>query len=250
MAFSWAGDLSGAKPVLKRFQIAGSCYAGQLLKWDANAGGAVEAVVAATAKPEATQLIAGICTAVVTSPTWTPALYFGDMATYDTTQADLVANDPVGAAMVDVVLITPTTLIKAPIYHTANQTALTCNTETAGSADGLTVTAAFDHTSVADNSTLYCRAGANAGQYRKVNNASATAPTCLVAFTYDIAIGDKFVLANIKEGFSAVEFTTYINGIDGVEGLTHAWYVYVHELNLAEAGREYAVFTISTRHLL
>jgi hypothetical protein len=251
MAFSWAGDLSGAKPVVKRLPVAGDCYQGQLLIYDANAGGIVEAATAASAaSPDATRLIAGICTAVVTSPTW-DSTYKAYMADYDTTQAEQVANDPVGPCLVDVTLITPTTLVKAPIYDTTAGTAPNELAATTTVSNGLTfVTSGFALT-ISNGSTAYCRTGANQGLYRKITTAGTTTQTVLLAFPYAIAIGDKFTCVNVKEGFSAVNLDAYMMGLNAEAATTtYGYYVYVHELNLAEAGKEYAVLSFSTRHLL
>jgi hypothetical protein len=84
-----------------------------------------------------------------------------------------------------------------------------------------------------------------------VTTAGTTTQTVLLAFPYNSAVGDKYTCVNIKEGFSAVNLDSYIMGINA-EALTttYGYYVYVHELNLAEAGKEYVVFSFSTRHLL
>jgi hypothetical protein len=249
MAFEYAGDLSGKTPIVKLLPLAASAYTGQLLQWDGDAGGIVEPIADATASPEATVFIAGICTGIATDPTYN-STYRGDMGTYDTTQALQVANNPRGPAMAQVTIITPTTLIRGPIVHDTIGTALSVLTNTATSTDGSTITFASSHTTEDNFSTAYCRSGANEGLYRKITSASATAPTVTICFPYDIAIGDTFVIPHIKEGFATIEFDTQKQGIAAYDNLTHAFYVYVHELNLEKAGQEYAIFTISSRHLL
>jgi hypothetical protein len=251
MAFSWAGDLSGCGPVVKVFPIAADSYEGQLLMWDGNAGGMVEPItVAAGASPDTTSMVAGICTGVVTSPTWN-STYKAMKATYDTSQADQVANEPVGPCLVQVTLATPTTLFKAPIYDTTAGTAPDELALTSAQTNGLTAVTAGFSLSIANGSTLYCRSGVNQGLYRKVTTAGTTTQTSLVAFPYNSAIGDKYTCVNVKEGFSAVNFDTYLMGIDAQAlTTTYGFYVYVHELNLKEAGKEYAVISFSTRHLL
>ena len=249
MAFSFAGDLSGAAPVVKKLQIAADVYQGQLLRWDDNAGGLVEPVAAAAAGPDVTSIIAGICTGIVTSPVFN-ATYKGDKGTYDTAQADLEANNPVGPALAEVLLITPTTLIKAPIVKDTIGTAPERKACTTGSADGLTFVVAAIDTTVSNYSSAYCSAGANRGQYRKITTGAVAVQTVLVPFTYDIAVGDIFCIANIKEGLAHIDLDTQFQGIDSSPALTSYFVVYVHELNLEEAGKEYAIFTISPRHLL
>jgi len=250
MAFSWAGDLSGANPVVRRVQVAADCYQGQLLIWDLNAGGLVEPITVGGAGPDATSQVAGICSAVVTSPSY-DSTYRGDKATYDVTQAALEANDPVGPTTVDMILVTPTTLIKAPIVRTTIGTSLLRQACTTGSNDGLTFIVPTIDTSVSDFSTAYCYDGANRGQYRKVTTGAVATQTFVIPFTYDIAVGDKFVVANVREGYAHIDFDSQFQGINGIDSLSSSWWAaYVHEINLEEAGKEYAVFQLSTRHLL
>lgn len=254
MAFSWAGDLSGALPVVRKFVVGADVYQGQLAAADVSlsTGGEVTACpVAASALPDATSKIIGIVTGVVTSPTYTASYYRGDKATYSTTQATLAAYVPPGPAQVEVTLITPTTLIKAPIWQTTPYTALTeLASTTAVSAGTTVVTSGF--TATEDSySTIYCRSGANAGQYRKITaDGGTTTQTVTIPFQAT-SVGDKYVVANVVRGYAHIDWVgTYLNGIDGGAAVgTYAYYVYVHELNLAEAGKEYAIFTISPRHL-
>jgi hypothetical protein len=237
MAFSWAGDLNGAKPVIKNYQIAASVYQGQLLRWDVDAGGVVEPVAGAAAGPDTATLIAGICIGVVTSPTF-DSTYKGDLGTYDTTQATQIANDPVGAVLAQVLVVTPSTLIKAPIVKDTIGTAPERKACTTGSADGLTFVTATVDTTVSQYSTVYCSIGANKGVYRKVTTGNATTQTVLVAFPYDIAVGDTFCIANVGNGLAHIDFDTQFQGIDSSPALSSYYAVIVHELNLEEAGKE------------
>jgi hypothetical protein len=254
MAFQYAGDLNGARPVVRRFVIGADCYQGQLAAADISlsTGGAVVACpVAASALPDATSHIIGIITGVVQSPTYTASYYNGDKATYTTTQATIAALDPPTPQEVEVTLITPTTLIKAPIWQATPGVALTeLASTTAVSAGTTVVTSGF--TATEDSySTIYCRSGVNAGQYRKITaDGGTTTQTVTIPFQ-GTAIGDKFVVCNVVRGYAHVDWVaTYLNGIDGGAAVgTYAYYVYVHELNLKESGKEYAIFTISPRHL-
>lgn len=247
MAFSWAGDVCGGKPVIKKLQIAANCSQGQLLRWDANAGGSVEPMAAAGAGPDTTSFVAAICTGVITSPTF-DATYKGDLCTYDTTQAALIANDPVGAALAQVTMIYPTTLIKAPVVKDTVGTNPERKACTTGSSDGLSFVIPAIDTSVSQFSTAYCSAGANTGQYRKITTGAVATQTVLVPFTYDIAVGDTFVVANVVEGLAHIDLDTQFQGVDSSPALSNYYVVYVHELNLAEAGREYVVFQFAPRH--
>jgi len=254
MAFTWAGDLSGALPVVRRLTIGATCYQGQLAAADVSlsTGGDVTACpVAASALPDATSHIVGIITGVIQSPVYTASYYNGDKATYTTTQATIAALDPPKPQMVEVTLITPTTLIKAPIWQTTPGTALTeLASTTAVSAGTTVVTSGF--TATEDSySTIYCRSGANRGQYRKVTGDGGTTTQTVTIPFQATSVGDKFVVCNVVQGYAHIDWVgTYLNGIDGGAAVgTYAYYVYVHELNLEEAGKEYAVFSFSPRHL-
>jgi hypothetical protein len=253
MAFSWAGDLTGAKPIIKRFQVGVDCYQGQLAGADISksTGGYVKPAPVAAAYPDTATRILGIITGIVTSPVYTASYYKGDLATYDVTCATLQANSPVGPAYAEVALITPTTLIKAPIYHTTPGVALHALKATTAVAAGTTfVTSGFD-AAVDGYSTAYCRGGSNRGEYRKVDGTGTTTQTFVIPWTYGVAIGDEFVVANIVEGQSHIDLLgTYVNGIDGTAALTNYYCAYVHELNLEESGKEYAVFTLCASHLV
>jgi hypothetical protein len=253
MAFEWHGDLSGAAPVVRKFQVGVDCYQGQLAAADISktTGGYVKPCPVAAAYPDTATRIMGIITGVATSPTYTASYYKGDLATYDTSTTTLQANDPVGPALVEVTLITPTTLIKAPIWHTTPGTALHCLAATTAVSAGTTfVTSGFD-AAVDGYSTAYCRNGSNKGQYRKVDGTGTTTQTFVIPWTYGVAIGDEFVVANIVDGQSHIDFVaTYVNGIDGTAALTNYYCAYVHELNLEKSGQEYAVFSICASHLV
>jgi len=254
MAFSWAGDLNGAKPVLRYFPGGADVYQGQILARDTatTSGGYVIASANAAAGPDTATAILGICTGIVTSPVYN-STYKGDLGTYDTTQATLVANDPVGPCLAEVVLITPTTLIKGPIVKDTIGTNPERKACTTGSSDGLTFIIATIDTTVDSFSTAYCSIGANAGHgkgYRKVTTAGATTQTFIIPYAYDIAIGDTFCIANVVEGSARIAWDSQIQGIDSSAALSNYFKAYVHELNLEEAGKEYAVFTLSVDHLV
>jgi hypothetical protein len=253
MAFSWAGDLTGAKPVIKKFQVGVDLYQGQLAAADISktTGGYIKPAPVAAANPDTATRILGIVTGVVTSPTYTASYYKGDVATYDTSLASLLANDPVGPAMAEVCLITPTTLIKAPLYHTTPGVALHCLAATTAVSVGTTfVTSGFD-AAVDGYSTAYCRTGTNAGQYRKVDGTGTTTQTFVIPWHNGVAVGDEFVVANVVEGNGHIDLLgTYLNGIDGTAALSNYYCAYVHEVNLKESGKEYIVFTLSSSHLV
>jgi hypothetical protein len=249
MAFSWAGDLTGrTMPVVRNFQVAADCYVGQILQADQATSAGVKPSANAAAGPDTAMKILGICIGVSTSPTY-DATYKGDKATYDTTQATLIANDPIGATYAQVALITPTTLIHAPIVKDTVGTNPECKAATTGSSDGLTFVIASIDTTVSLYSSAYCRDGANAGKYRKITTGAVATQTVVVPFTYDIAVGDTFCVANVVDGLAHLAWDTQIQGIDSSAALSNYFKAYVHELNLQVAGKEYAVFTLSSDHL-
>ncbi len=245
----WAGDLNGAaSPTIKEFQISEDCYVGQVMRWDVNAGGLIEPCAAAAAGPDTTSYIAAIVDGVITSPSFN-STYRGDKATYDASMANQILNSPIGPTKVKGTVITPSTLIRAPIVKDTIGTVPATITVTTAQAAGLVVTTTDTiDTSVNQYSTVYCRSGANKGQYRKVTTAGTGTQTVLLAFTYGIAVGDVFVVANVVEGAARIDLDTQFQGIDSSPALTSYYSVTVHELNLEVAGEEYAVFSFNPRH--
>jgi hypothetical protein len=162
--------------------------------------------------------------------------------------------------LVQVELIFPTTLLRGNIYNAALGTAPTVISDTVGTdSTGYTsagTTTAADVALVASLGTIYCRTGANAGIYRSTLNTSASAPQVTVAFPYNVALADTFVMVPYKQGFSQV----YINGTGtgaGAGGLfldcsnngsSNSFIVNIVSLNLTTAGSEYADFYFGADH--
>jgi hypothetical protein len=155
--------------------------------------------------------------------------------------------------LLDVAIIEPCSLIEGPIYNAAYGTAPTVVTDTGGAdTTGYTTagtTGACDFTPVANNSTIYCRTGANAGLYRTTKDVSTTAPAVTVAFPYDVALGDTFVRVPLKQGYSAI----YIAGpgmyVDcSKTPATNYFSVFVEKLDLKTAGSETALFRFASVH--
>jgi len=158
-------------------------------------------------------------------------------------------------AMVKVSIITPSTVLKASIYHTNVGTAPTERTLTAGSTDGLTCdVAASDFTPIAHPiQTIYFRTGANAGTYRLVDHASATDIRWDTATVKDPAIGDVLVMAPIRtHGFSTVLFNdasaTFIDVDAPVLNATDRYVINVVRLDLREKGKEFVEFMFDGSH--
>jgi len=155
--------------------------------------------------------------------------------------------------LVEVAVIGPNTVLRGDIRNAAVGTAPTVIADADGTdTTGYTtagLTSACDFTPVANNCTIYCRTGANAGLYRVTNDTSTTAPDVTVAFPYDVALGDTFVRVPMKQGSSNV----YIGGpglyFDVAQtAATNTFNVHVLDMNLTEAGKEHATFCFSPVH--
>ena len=187
----------------------------------------------------------------------------GEYCTGVTTKAAQVARDWAfqegmynkgdSQPLVSVELIRPDTILRGSIYNATLATAPTVVSDTGGTdSTGYTsagTIAPMDVANVADYGTLYCRSGANAGLYRTLHSASATAPSLTVGFPNNVALGDKFVGVPLKQGLSYV----YIAGpglfIDcSNSGGLNNFAVLVHSLKLDEAGKESADFSFCSCH--
>jgi hypothetical protein len=253
MAFSWAGDLGGGSPIHRRLPIGATLYQGQLLGYDtsyATNGGAVITTANAAAGPDTTSFVMGICAGLVSNKDRTfNTTYKGDTLTYTTTQATIAALDPADCPHADVILVTPLTLIHAPVVKDTVGTAPECITNTAASSGGVTITHSAIDTTIDGYSTLYCRTGANRGLQRRVTTVTSTSiETVVIPFPYAIAVGDTFCVVNVVLGNAHIAWDTQFQGIDSSAALSNYFKAYVHELNLAEAGKEYAVFSLSASH--
>ena len=158
--------------------------------------------------------------------------------------------------MVQVAMIGPGTFLEAPIYNATYGVATTLLTATAVTALGVGMTTnAADVATIANLSTTYCRTGANAGIYRVNKTAHATVHTYDTAFPYELAIGDTFVMVNLRQGVchTQINATSGYLGmcIDNAAALTTDYYgIIVKELNLKEAGKEKVIFKFAADHFL
>ena len=258
MGFQFAGSLSGAAPIVRRYQIGETMYVGQLVMpgtFTLTHGGHVQIADVANTAYEETQPLIGIVTAVADkSRTYVAASSgaqgYGDRSTYTITQATIAANLGTGLSgggEVDVTKIVPfDTLVKGPIYNTVWGTALTELVVTTADSGGTTITAAGDAiTDMTDAfPTAYCRSGANRGHYRVVTTTdSTTVSTVVIPFPYGIVAGDVFVVAACRLGWGSMQLCTGADAIDGDIIQTHYHPVDYHEINLEESGKEYAVFS-------
>lgn len=148
-------------------------------------------------------------------------------------------------AMAKVALITPTTIIRAPIYLTNFGTAPTVCTVSTGSTTGMgyTVSATIGFTSVASMTTAYCRSGGNKGLYRVTSDTSTTVKTVTSPFPYDIAIGDTFTHVNFKPfGFTGIQLDSLGLFVLADTAAANCYPCNVVSLNLEKAGAEYVDF--------
>lgn len=245
MGMQYAGSLSGTAPIVRVLDIGETCYAGQLGQSGlvGGAGGHIQIADAATEAHENDHAILGLIAGVVDDSRTYDSTYRGDKSTYTTTQATVAAD---GHGQVQATIIRPwDTLIKAPINYTAYGTAPTVLTVTTASSGGTVVTHAGNTiTDTADDlCTVYCRTGANRGEYRVVTTGTTTAQTVTVPFPYGIVVGDTFIKAACVLGIGGLDIIATANCINGDAALSSYYDVYYHEINLEVAGQEYAVFS-------
>lgn len=155
---------------------------------------------------------------------------------------------------VKVALITPSTLLRAPLRVGAIGTNLTERTCTTGNSSGVAGTfGGCDFTPVAGLSTAYCRKGANAGIYRQRSDASTTAWTWSLATPADVEAGSVWVSAPIKLGvsYAYIGDGTVMSYIDcSATASTNYFHIYVTSLDMREKGNEYAEFYFLSTHFI
>lgn len=126
-------------------------------------------------------------------------------------------SDNSDTARLTSLIVNPTAVFRARLAGGAANEALTARTITTASTDGLSViTSAFDPNSpdLVDG-TVWGYSGANAGKSRKITATAANDATVVVAFPYDIAVGDQFLYANVSPtGPILAQFTTNMTELD------------------------------------
>lgn len=252
--FEYSGSLVGSAPIVSTRQVGETCYTGQLLKWAscavvADSPGEVAVLDIADQPGEDDMPVAGICTGVHTTNDagYNGTNGYGDTATYDTTMAAQVANDPVGMTLIELTLAIPhVTLIKGPYYNAAYGTAITELVENTGDSTADLVTHSETAIDLEDDYCVcYCRQGANRGHYRVVQTPGTGSQALGVAFPYAIAVGDVFVTAPGVPGNCGLQIggtANYIDAAKPINGDVDWFGVYVHQQNLEESGKEYVVF--------
>jgi len=164
-------------------------------------------------------------------------------------------NDP--ALMAQVALVDPSSILKARIFYGSYGTACQVVTNTTQSTNGSTITtASLNDTPPAYNQMWYCRSGKNMGLYRAAYSAHKTSHTFYLTWPYDIEVGDTFTytafsLGNTKALFHSTG--TYLEQQGGDHDTTYTtnWlYLDIFEINLAEAGNEYAIFRLNASNFV
>lgn len=153
-------------------------------------------------------------------------------------------GDPI--PLVQIKLIGPQTEVKGRIYDTTYGTALTPFNPQSATTGQYLKKSETSASSVAGNTTFFCRKGANGSIYRipsAVNNASnVTTNTFATYWPRDVAVTDVYVGANLGIGLSKIQFDVASMCILGTETYaTNYFTVLVEEVNLSEAGKEYAI---------
>ncbi len=265
------GDTSKIEKVWRPVDGTDKYYLGQLTKTAASGTGGDGVVVATTAvgtgDTSNKQMLEGVINGFNdVTPTYEDGSdvtgFNGQELEGVVTQTDVNARNWFGqegmwskgdpSPMAEIFLIDSTTWIKAPLYATNYGTAPVLLTSTAGNANGLTVTTnACDFTPISNGrQTIYARTGANATQYRVTDDNSNVVATWDRAMRATTATtGETYVRVPLQQGWSFMNIDTeglYVEVDDTPDA--NYFLVYVRELNLKEAGREYVVFRFSTIH--
>jgi len=132
-------------------------------------------------------------------------------------------SDNSDTARLTTIITNPLAVYRARLCGGAANEALSAATITTASSDGLSVvTSAFDPNSPDLNEgTVWGYRGANAGKARKITSTAANDATVIVAFPYDIAVGDQFLYANVHPTRSILaQFGTDMTTIDATAALS------------------------------
>lgn len=156
-------------------------------------------------------------------------------------------------ALVNVARITDESVLRGYFRGSATVGTTNISTLTLASSAATTgfVTNSAQFTPVADNHTLYCVSGANAGLYRVGTGTSATTWAFTREWPYTPAVGDTFKAVNVRQGYCRMDTdSTYSIWVDGSAALTTNYFL-IDVLNLdlsRPAGEEYVDFRFTTAH--
>ena len=158
--------------------------------------------------------------------------------TYGTAQS----TDNSDTARLTSIIVNPLAVWRARLCGGAANEALVPATETTGSTSGLVVTtSAFDPNSPDLNEgTVWGYSGANTGRARRIITTAANVVNTTVAFPFDIAIGDRFLYANVNSsrtilGQLGTDLTT-LDATATLSGETNA--IYTVEMILNDAAND------------
>jgi hypothetical protein len=151
--------------------------------------------------------------------------------------------------MARIIRINANSVLKGYFRGSATVGTTVISTLTLASAAATTgfVTDAAQFTPVADNHTLYCVSGTNAGLYRVGTGTSTTTWAFTREWPYTPAVGDTFKAVNVRQGLCRMNFdTTYGLWIDNASALSSYYNVIVEKIDLSGvAGEEYCEFSFS-----
>ena len=169
---------------------------------------------------------------------------YGSTTKYTGVEGPWAKGDP--RAMVEIVVIDPTSVIRGSLFNGAVGTAPSETTVTGATASGLDWdTATNDVATVANFSTVYVRSGDSMGVYRQISSASQTTHTQETAVKGSIAVGDKVCMVNGLNTFGISKMDTDATGlyIDVSAALTSNYFhINVLRLDLSVPGNEYVEF--------
>jgi len=194
-----------------------------------------------------------LCEKIV-APTTTDA-HDGAASEYVGVEGPWAKGDPV--AMVEVDLITPMSIIRAPIRASSKLEEVVVVTCTTGDSDGLTgvFTPVIDFTPVDEGlSSIYFRSGANAGAYRITSGTSTTTLAWTVSLSNDVTAGDTAVCVPIRtNGPSTIYFHATQRGwidadVEAAKNMNNLWMVNVVRLDLSVPGGEFCDFMFQSCH--
>lgn len=201
--------LSGAAPVVKKFQF------GVTLTALSAGGGGIPFTIPASNT-------AGVVIGTTTTATDLVGLSLDagtDSRTGLTNNTYVTAQQTDGTSAQRVVslIINPDACWSWKMNQGATEnTALTLRTVTTANSGGTAVTTAEDWSSPTyDEGYVWCYAGANAGQARKITSVSSTAGTVTVPFDYAIAVGDTFIrIPYTPMQGTTIQFSTLLTQAD------------------------------------
>jgi len=193
-AYSW----SGSAPIVKKYQI------GEAM---ATAGVPVEVETLAN--------VAGVLLCETTTAADVVGVTLDAQATRNTAQQ----SDNSDPAVYVTVIAQPDAIYRAKLSGGAtSNTALTANTNSVADATGLLLTMGLG--TAYDDGYIWGATGANAGVVRKVTAVDGTNEVPIIAFPYDIAVGDTFYAATFGPAtLCGIQLTSTLEQIDATADL-------------------------------